>query len=72
MQRYVPYAKVIDLLVALSGDADGVLSNEPHEEHICEARMCPLTCELCQRLCSNSDHLHALDADAHHLCGSVT
>ncbi|KAL1691225.1 hypothetical protein GGG16DRAFT_113392 [Schizophyllum commune] len=71
MQRYVPYAKVIDLLVALSGDADGVLSNEPHEEHICEARMCPLTCELCQRLCSNSDHLHALDADAHHLCGQT-
>ncbi|KAL1684093.1 hypothetical protein EV122DRAFT_200466 [Schizophyllum commune] len=44
-------------------------SHEPHDEHMCDVRMCPLKCELCQRLCSDSDHLHALDADAHHLCG---
>ncbi|KAL1696787.1 hypothetical protein GGG16DRAFT_43139 [Schizophyllum commune] len=44
-------------------------SHEVHDEHVCDVRMCPLECELCHRLCSNQDHLHALDHDAQHLCG---
>lgn len=46
-----------------------VPSDEQHDEHVCDVRMCPLECELCQRLCSDSNHLHALDRGAHHLCG---
>lgn len=46
-------------------------SHEEHQVHICDVRMCPLGCELCQRLCSDTDHLHALDTEAHHLCGQT-
>ncbi|KXN92377.1 hypothetical protein AN958_06995 [Leucoagaricus sp. SymC.cos] len=46
-------------------------SDEPHGQHICDNRMCPMTCELCKRLCGNADHLHALDSSAIHLCGET-
>ncbi|KAJ3570940.1 hypothetical protein NP233_g4078 [Leucocoprinus birnbaumii] len=44
-------------------------SDEPHDQHVCDVRMCPITCELCERLCGNADHLHGLDDAAIHLCG---
>jgi hypothetical protein len=31
--------------------------------------MCPMSCQLCKRLCANPDHLHGLQAGAVHLCG---
>lgn len=31
--------------------------------------MCPIPCQLCKRLCSSSNHLHALETGADHLCG---
>ncbi|KAJ7696454.1 hypothetical protein B0H17DRAFT_398658 [Mycena rosella] len=43
--------------------------NEAHDLHLCSTQSCPITCELCQRLCANTDHLHALRLDARHLCG---
>lgn len=49
--------------------SDEFPSDEIHEEHTCDIRMCPLTCELCKRLCVNDDHLHGLDDSALHLCG---
>ncbi|KAF5362168.1 hypothetical protein D9756_002245 [Leucocoprinus leucothites] len=45
--------------------------DEPHEQHVCDNRMCPMTCELCKRLCGNTDHLHALDDSSVHLCGEA-
>lgn len=47
------------------------LSHEPHEEHVCGLRSCPLSCQLCKRLCAHPDHLHGLDSKAVHLCGYV-
>ncbi|KAJ6581854.1 hypothetical protein B0H19DRAFT_1116733 [Mycena capillaripes] len=44
-------------------------SREAHDHHVCSTTSCPMTCELCQRLCSNADHLHGLQPDARHLCG---
>ncbi|KAK0446849.1 hypothetical protein EV421DRAFT_1707267 [Armillaria borealis] len=44
-------------------------SSEDHDTHVCGNRMCPIPCELCKRLCSNTDHLHGLDVHAMHLCG---
>ncbi|KAJ7656305.1 hypothetical protein DFH06DRAFT_991968, partial [Mycena polygramma] len=44
-------------------------SHEPHDQHVCGTTSCPMTCELCSRLCSNPDHLHGLQPDARHLCG---
>ena len=38
--------------------------------HACEHRLCPVSCQLCKRLCSG-DHLHGLDPDQYHLCGCV-
>ncbi|KAF8967726.1 hypothetical protein BDZ97DRAFT_507114 [Flammula alnicola] len=42
-----------------------------HEDHLCDNRMCPIRCSLCNRLCASSDHLHSLDANAIHLCGET-
>nr|GAT56845.1 predicted protein [Mycena chlorophos] len=44
-------------------------SDEPHTEHICDSSSCPITCELCKRLCADHEHLHGLDKNAVHLCG---
>ncbi|KAJ7722957.1 hypothetical protein B0H16DRAFT_1895971 [Mycena metata] len=44
-------------------------SDEVHTQHVCDASACSLPCELCERLCSDTDHLHGLDTDAVHLCG---
>ncbi|KAF8216813.1 hypothetical protein K438DRAFT_1658303 [Mycena galopus ATCC 62051] len=48
-----------------------ISSDEAHTQHVCDASGCPLQCELCKRLCSDSDHLHGLQADAVHLCGQT-
>ncbi|KAH7908406.1 hypothetical protein BJ138DRAFT_1012879 [Hygrophoropsis aurantiaca] len=40
-----------------------------HPQHQCDARLCDISCQLCERLCSNEDHVHGLDAGAVHLCG---
>ncbi|KAH9023069.1 hypothetical protein EDB83DRAFT_1992577 [Lactarius deliciosus] len=45
-------------------------SNQEHESHSCEARLCPATCELCKRLCGQP-HLHGLIPGTHHLCGEA-
>ncbi|KAF8270139.1 hypothetical protein EI94DRAFT_1572222, partial [Lactarius quietus] len=41
---------------------------EEHTIHACEHRLCPITCQLCKRLC-NGDHLHGLYRGENHLCG---
>jgi hypothetical protein len=46
------------------------LRNEDHTVHACENRLCPVSCQLCKRLCSG-DHLHGLVLDQSHLCGCV-
>ncbi|KAJ6620561.1 hypothetical protein B0H10DRAFT_2188402 [Mycena sp. CBHHK59/15] len=48
-----------------------ISSDEAHTQHVCDASACPIACELCKRLCSDSDHLHGLQADAVHLCGQA-
>ncbi|KAH9166548.1 hypothetical protein EDB89DRAFT_2232826 [Lactarius sanguifluus] len=45
-------------------------SNQEHESHSCEARLCPATCELCKRLCGQP-HLHGLIPGTYHLCGEA-
>ncbi|KXN87519.1 hypothetical protein AN958_08742 [Leucoagaricus sp. SymC.cos] len=45
-------------------------SDEQHDEHACDNRHCPIACDLCKRLCSNT-HLHGLDPSARHLCGEI-
>lgn len=40
-----------------------------HESHQCDAQYCPIPCQLCKRLCSSPNHLHALEEGAIHLCG---
>ena len=47
-----------------------VSSDQVHETHSCDTRLCPSTCELCKRLC-DEPHLHGLTLGTHHLCGSV-
>ena len=42
--------------------------NTAHTVHACENRLCPISCQLCKRLCSG-DHLHGLSAGVNHLCG---
>ncbi|KAI6143616.1 hypothetical protein BKA82DRAFT_3983845 [Pisolithus tinctorius] len=44
-------------------------SDVDHLQHECEARLCPVTCQLCKRLCSDHDHMHGLQDGAVHLCG---
>ncbi|KAI0796932.1 hypothetical protein C8Q75DRAFT_796662 [Abortiporus biennis] len=46
-------------------------SHQPHDVHVCETRSCPLTCQLCKRLCASPDHFHALDGSTSHLCGQA-
>ncbi|KAH9912631.1 uncharacterized protein BXZ73DRAFT_56103, partial [Epithele typhae] len=46
-----------------------VSCEQPHLEHRCDTRQCPIDCKLCKRLCSARDHFHALDPAAVHLCG---
>ncbi|KAJ7231899.1 hypothetical protein B0H12DRAFT_204922 [Mycena haematopus] len=48
-----------------------ISSDEAHTQHVCDTSACPLSCELCQRLCSDTDHLHGLQAGAIHLCGQT-
>ncbi|KAH8993667.1 hypothetical protein EDB83DRAFT_2304539 [Lactarius deliciosus] len=48
----------------------GIPSEQEHESHSCDTRLCPVTCELCKRLC-DQPHLHGLSPGAHHLCGSA-
>ena len=47
-------------------------SQDAHDHHRCHERLCPVTCQLCRRLCSTQDHLHGLEDGAVHLCGLVT
>ena len=42
--------------------------NEVHTVHACEIRLCPISCQLCKRLCSGN-HLHGLSSGVNHLCG---
>ncbi|KAN0134233.1 hypothetical protein V8E53_008005, partial [Lactarius tabidus] len=42
--------------------------NEEHTVHACEDNLCPIPCQLCERLCSR-DHLHGLSPSENHLCG---
>ncbi|KAJ6519102.1 hypothetical protein C8R45DRAFT_950246 [Mycena sanguinolenta] len=46
-----------------------ISSHEAHDQHVCNTSSCPMSCELCMRLCANTDHLHGLHPDARHLCG---
>ncbi|KAJ7066394.1 hypothetical protein C8F01DRAFT_1123111 [Mycena amicta] len=48
-----------------------VPSDEAHTEHVCDSSACPIACELCKRLCSETEHLHGLDENAVHLCGQT-
>ncbi|KAH9992107.1 hypothetical protein BJV77DRAFT_1003498 [Russula vinacea] len=52
----------------------GIPSDEDHDTHACDTRLCPVTCDLCKRLCVRP-HLHGLaDGDGrnmHHLCGEA-
>ncbi|KAJ6519114.1 hypothetical protein C8R45DRAFT_851769, partial [Mycena sanguinolenta] len=48
-----------------------ISSDEAHTQHVCDTSACPLSCELCKRLCSDTDHLHGLQAGAVHLCGQT-
>ncbi|KAF8260139.1 hypothetical protein EI94DRAFT_1897819 [Lactarius quietus] len=45
-------------------------SDQEHESHSCDSRLCPATCELCKRLC-DQPHLHGLMPGTHHLCGEA-
>ncbi|KAG1886619.1 hypothetical protein F4604DRAFT_1278700 [Suillus subluteus] len=47
----------------------GIPSDVNHDQHLCDARLCSFPCQLCKRLCANTDHLHGLEDDAIHLCG---
>ncbi|KAF8483073.1 hypothetical protein JB92DRAFT_3033330 [Gautieria morchelliformis] len=41
--------------------------DEPHDLHACQERSCPISCQLCKRLCCLG-HLHGLQ-DSIHFCG---
>ncbi|KAN0128699.1 hypothetical protein V8E53_013518 [Lactarius tabidus] len=41
---------------------------EEHTVHACKHRLCPITRQLCERLCSG-DHLHGLSRGENHICG---
>ncbi|KAG1848075.1 hypothetical protein DFJ58DRAFT_729977 [Suillus subalutaceus] len=47
----------------------GIPSDVNHDQHLCDARLCSFPCQLCKRLCANTNHLHGLEDDAIHLCG---
>ncbi|KAI0250894.1 hypothetical protein BJV78DRAFT_1275616 [Lactifluus subvellereus] len=40
----------------------------PRNVHSCDMRLCPVTCDLCKRLCIQQ-HLHGLTPGTFHLCG---
>ncbi|KAF8840154.1 hypothetical protein BDN67DRAFT_684784 [Paxillus ammoniavirescens] len=46
-----------------------IASDIEHDQHRCDTRLCPVTCQLCKRLCSKTDHMHGLQPGATHLCG---
>ncbi|KAF8840150.1 hypothetical protein BDN67DRAFT_904164 [Paxillus ammoniavirescens] len=46
-----------------------IANDVEHDQHRCDARLCSVTCQLCKRLCSNTDHMHGLQPGAIHLCG---
>ncbi len=46
-------------------------SDVEHDSHQCDAQYCPIPCQLCKRLCSSPNHLHALEEGTIHLCGCV-
>ena len=48
-----------------------ILSDVEHKSHQCDAQYCPIPCQLCKRLCSSPNHLHALEEGTIHLCGYV-
>ncbi|KAG1725515.1 hypothetical protein EDB19DRAFT_1643996 [Suillus lakei] len=50
-------------------DTCGIPSDVDHDQHLCDARLCSFPCQLCKRLCANTDHLHGLEDGAIHLCG---
>ncbi|KAG2340542.1 hypothetical protein BDR05DRAFT_937722 [Suillus weaverae] len=50
-------------------DTCGIASDVDHDQHHCDARLCSFPCQLCKRLCTNTDHLHGLQDGAVHLCG---
>ncbi|KAG2116832.1 hypothetical protein DEU56DRAFT_984881 [Suillus clintonianus] len=50
-------------------DTCGISSDVDHAQHRCDARLCSFHCQLCKRLCANTDHLHGLEDGAIHLCG---
>ncbi|KAG2365210.1 hypothetical protein BDR07DRAFT_1399490 [Suillus spraguei] len=50
-------------------DTCGIASDVNHDQHLCDARLCSFPCQLCKRLCANTDHLHGLEDGAIHLCG---
>ncbi|KAI0062821.1 hypothetical protein BV25DRAFT_1885018 [Artomyces pyxidatus] len=41
-----------------------------HSDHACDSRLCPVSCQLCKRLCTRG-HLHGLTAGEDHLCGCI-
>ncbi|KAG1731285.1 hypothetical protein EDB19DRAFT_1881018 [Suillus lakei] len=47
----------------------GIPSDVDHDHHRCDARLCSFPCQLCKRLCANTDHLHGLEDGGIHLCG---
>ncbi|KAN0128088.1 hypothetical protein V8E53_014125 [Lactarius tabidus] len=48
-----------------------VVRYEEHTVHACKHRLCPITRQLCKRLCSG-DHLHSLSRGENHICGQDT
>ncbi|KAN0136073.1 hypothetical protein V8E53_005933 [Lactarius tabidus] len=42
--------------------------NREHTVHECDSGICPISCNLCKRLCSGN-HLHGLVRGENHLCG---
>lgn len=45
-------------------------SNQEHTVHSCGMRLCPVSCELCKRLCIQP-HLHGVMPGESHLCGEA-
>ncbi|KDN33971.1 hypothetical protein RSAG8_12942, partial [Rhizoctonia solani AG-8 WAC10335] len=44
--------------------------NQDHVRHGCSgSQSCPMDCQLCPRLCCNTDHFHGLEPNEVHLCG---
>ncbi|KEP47826.1 von willebrand factor type A domain protein [Rhizoctonia solani 123E] len=44
--------------------------DQEHARHVCSSsQSCPMECQLCPRLCCNTDHFHGLEPDETHLCG---